>query len=265
MQELGKHLFLLLVIFILLVGIYINYKSPAFKLESRNNIEHFANPSPLYPEPIKFKLVDIGKNSIDVEFSPPPVPSNTDGTIPSPMPQLLKYCIIIASMDEKGAVVNGQRMFLQPINTCTMPDVPDTTLPENQRYICKYTIPINQAANEVSFKAGLIAIYDSGNSNIVDPSNVQVFKLGLSLPENINIYNAGIEAINIQRKLSSSILNNQNVIGTADGQFEIIRQSLGGYPDNLFISQEVSQDTLANAATQQLSLGIIDINVNNFS
>jgi hypothetical protein len=265
MKDLGKHLFLLLVAFILLMGIYISYNSSAFSLSSRNSVEHFSAPSPLYPEPIKFKLVNINKDSIDLEFSPPPIPSNPDGSIPIPMPQLINYCIIIASMNDKGAVINGQRMFLQPINTCVLPDVPDTTLPENQRNICKYTIPINQGVNEVSFKAGLMAVYDIGDSTIIDPSNIQVFKLGLSLPDNINVYNAGLDAIKAQQKINSSIMNNdnKNLLCTADGQFELIRQSLGGYPDNLYISQEIGQDTLAAAVNKQLSLGIINVNVKN--
>jgi hypothetical protein len=52
------------------------------------------------------------------------------------------------------------------------------------------------------------------------------------------------------------------MLGTADGQFQLISQSLGGYPDNLYVSQETGADTLTQAANKQLSLGIINVNVN---
>lgn len=264
MKDLAKHLFLLLIIIIMIIGVYMTYKSPAFKLSNFANIEHFTT-SPLYPEPINFKVVEINKDGIIVEFNPPPMPTNADGTMPSSIPQLLKYCIIIASMDDKGAIVNGQRMFLQPSNSCTSPDITNVALPESQRFVCNYKIPIIPDDNEVSFKAGLMAIYNSGNSNVINPSNISIFKLGLTLSDNINIYNEGVSAIKTKQKLTESIFKPDNVIGAADGHFEMIRQSLGGYPDNLFINQEIDQHTLSDSINKQLSLGIIDVNVGNYS
>lgn len=268
MKDLGKHLFLLLVILILLVGIYLSYKSPAYNLSSFNlqpllkKIEGFTT-STLYPEPVNFKIVEIAKTGITVEFNPPPPPSNANGTIPSPMPQLLKYCVIVASMDDKGAVVNGQRMFLQPADTCTNPDIKNTSLPESQRFLCNYKISLVPNDNEVSFKAGLMAIYDTGNSNVVNPINVNIFRLELSLGDNINIFNEGLSALKTKQQMNSSILSGQNVMGTADGQFEMIKQSLGGYPDNLYLEQSVGEHTLSDAINKQLSLGIVNVNLAN--
>jgi hypothetical protein len=265
MKDLGKHLFLLLVTLILLVGIYLSYNSPTFNLSSlsiKHKIEGFTT-STLYPEPVNFKIIDINKTGITVEFNPPPPPSNSDGTIPSPSPQLVKYCIILASMDDKGAIVNGQRMFLQPVDNCTNPDIKNTSLPESQRFLCNYKISLVPNENEVSFKAGLMAIYDTGNSNVINPSNINIFRLELSLGDNINIFNEGVAALKSKQKMTSSILNSQNVIGTADGQFEMIKQSLGGYPDNLYIEQSIGEHTLSDAINKQLSLGVVNLNLAN--
>jgi hypothetical protein len=165
-------------------------------------------------------------------------------------------------MDKDGNIVNGQRMFLQPINTCVMPDVPNLTLPTYQQFMCKFSIPITQQKNEDTFKVGVMAIYDTGSSDIINPSNVTVFKLGLSLPANISVFNAGVSAIKTLQDLSTSPLSSdKNILGTADGQFEMIKSSLGGYPDQLFINQSIGADTLNQALSKQLSLGIIDIKV----
>ncbi len=248
----------------MIIGVYMTYKSPTFKLSNFANTEHFTTSS-LYPEPINFKVVEINKDGIIVEFNPPPMPTNADGSVPSPMPQLLKYCIIIASMDDKGTIVNGQRMFLQPSNSCTSPDITNVSLPENQRFVCNYKISIVPGENELSFKVGLMAIYDLGNSNVINPSNITIFKLGLTLSDNINVYNEGVSAIKTKQKLTESIFKPDNILGAADGRFEMIRQSLGGFPDNLFINQEVGEHTLSDAINKQLSLGIINVNVGNYS
>ena len=260
-----KHLFLALIVIVLLTGIYISINSASFRL---NSTEHF-NPPPepsellLYPAPVKFRILNISPTGIDVAFNPPPEPAANLANVKA---TLINYNIIIASMDSNGTVVNGQRMFLQPINTCVIPDIPDTTLPTNQQYLCSYNIPITAGANEETFKAGLMAIYDTGSSQIVDPQDtLKVFKLGLSVANNIDVYNAGQSAIKALQQSNTNILSgssNQNMLGTADGQFQLISQSLGGYPENLYVSQETGADTLTQAANKQLSLGIVNVNIN---
>jgi hypothetical protein len=268
--NIGKHLFLALIVIVLLIGIYISINSASFRL---NSTEHFYNPptettvttaaptiSPalLYPAPVNFRILNISPIGIDVSFNPPPTPTGSA--------KLKHYNIIIASMDSKGTVINSQRMFLQPINTCIIPDIPDTTLPSNQQLQCSYNIPITAGANEETFKAGLMAIYDTGSSQIIDPQDtLKVFKLGLSVAKNIDIFNAGQSAIKALQQSNTNILSgssNQNMLGTADGQFQLISQSLGGYPNNLYVSQETGADTLTQAANKQLSLGIVNVNVN---
>lgn len=254
METLGKHLFLILLLgTVLLLALLIN-KSHAFTLEGFD----VPTPQQLYPAPINFKIISIDGTGINVSFNPPPVPaSSSNGS----QPILKNYAIIVAGIDKSGNVLKSNRVYIKDKSTCFMPDVPDTTLPVLQQPVCSFRIPINPEADEVTFKVGLTAIYDTGNSDIIN-SNLEVIKLGMTVADNINVYNAGLTAIAAARQQAGSIYQTSGgTPTTGNDQFALIKQSLGGYPDALLIKQETGADTLNKALASQLSLGILDINI----
>ena len=51
------------------------------------------------------------------------------------------------------------------------------------------------------------------------------------------------------------------VISTANGEYEMIKKNLGGYPDNLLLQLNTNYKTLDELIKGQLSQGILDINV----
>lgn len=51
------------------------------------------------------------------------------------------------------------------------------------------------------------------------------------------------------------------VISTANGEYEMIKKNLGGYPDNLLLQLNTNYKTLNELIKGQLSQGILDINV----
>ena len=57
-ENIGKHLFLALIVIVLLIGIYISINSASFRL---NSTEHFGEPDPKYPAPVNFRILNISE------------------------------------------------------------------------------------------------------------------------------------------------------------------------------------------------------------
>lgn len=251
-----KTLFILLVIIILCSGLYL------YKTSSTFNLENFGvNTTSLYPAPINFKIVSINSNSVVISFNPPPTPTNANGSsiIPSLIPILQNYMIVLVGLDNTGKPIGTQRIFLKPTTNCSSPNVVDLSLPENQRLSCSYTIHIVPEAGEVNYRIGVMSVYDKGISDVASTDKLGVFQLGLSVEQNSNIFKAGLKVL----QETEEATQNENVMSTVNGNYEVLMRQLGNYPDNLYISQQTGPDSLSNLITKQLSLGIVDVNLHN--
>jgi len=233
----SKNLFILLVVIILLTGLYFYKTSSKFNLENFNGEDLL-----LYPAPINFVIVSVSSNNVQISFNPPPQPTETDGMVPSPIPILQSYMIVLVGLDNTGTPIGTKRILVKQPNTCSTQSTINLTLPENQRLNCNYTIPIIPENGEVSYKIGVIAIYDTGISNVSSNTQSGYFQLSSE---------------------SQTTSDKDNVLATAGGSYEVLMKQLGGFPDNLYIAQEIGSNSLSNLITKQLALGVVNVNLNN--
>jgi hypothetical protein len=217
---------------------------------------------------VNFKVDKIGNNNVGISFTPPMLPKNTDGSMPDAPPKVKNHNIIVVGMDaDNMPVPNGKRIFLyDPMAICVPNTLPNSQLAPDQQFVCSYSVPITAEPGEVYYKIGLMSIYsDGGNSNIVDPSNIGVFKLGVSLDNQLNIYKAGTAVL--QAQFDEAQVPGSIGDAGSDMYLQNIRASLGGYPDNLLLDAQDSGETgrLAELAAHDLALGVIDVKINPFT
>ena len=131
---------------------------------------------------------------------------------------------------------------------------------------CRKMISLKMKDNNnktIFYRLGLMALYPDGSSNINTHNNISIFRLGVSVTKHLAILQNAMK----EKEESPLELNNltdkegEEGSYTADGQFEMIKRQLGGYPDNLFIEEHTGPKSLDELVKRQLALGILNINV----
>ena len=131
---------------------------------------------------------------------------------------------------------------------------------------------IDTNGNIFYYKIGVSAIYEDGNSGFATPLNVnsinKVFTLNESIDYQNSIYDEFLEFKKQKEMLNSAsnpIYKNNDLLSSADGQYEFIKAQLGGYPDNLILNDRSNvQNSLNDLVDKSMAQGSININVSAF-
>ncbi len=123
---------------------------------------------------------------------------------------------------------------------------------------------IDTNGNPYYYKIGISAVYTNGNSPFVLPYNVVnsngIFSLATSLDTQNNQFNDYIKNKQMQNRMSST--NYSSASATPDGQYELIKSQLGGYPSNLFMDPQSSkQNLLADLVDKSMAQALLNVNV----
>lgn len=233
-----KYICLALIILLVLVLIF---------QQSRKSYEMFNSLE--FPTPENFKIVKINMDSVDISFKVPTTEQKVD-----------YYNVIVSSYkgDNLDMPIGGFKALFKNLE--------ELDCDNNNK--CSVNIRIKDNGedmdNELYYRIGLMAVYENGHSRIVDHSNLEVFKLGTDINRQIKLIEQARQIIEEKPVVSEPIERDEDsgeVCAMADGKFELIKQKLGGYPDNLFLEQQTGSNSLAELAQRQLSLGILDVNV----
>ena len=115
------------------------------------------------------------------------------------------------------------------------------------------------------YKIGVSAVYGQGNSPFVLPYNVinsnGIFSLSSSLDAQNNQFSDYIKYRQTQTHASSR--NYNSTVASPDGQYELIKAQLGGYPSNLVMDpNSAKQNTLADLVDKSMAQAMLNVNVN---
>jgi hypothetical protein len=132
-------------------------------------------------------------------------------------------------------------------------------------YVFKNLDMIDTAGNPYYYKLGVSAVYSDGNSKFVIPYNVinssGIFSLATTLDAQNNQFNDYIKYKQLQTTLNNKS-NNVATISTPDGQYELIKNQLGGYPSNLIMDPtSAKQNMLADLVDKSMAQAVLNVNV----
>jgi len=237
-----------------------------FKQSNMMKYESFQDPTPAptnnvgatnYLPPTDFKIEKIGISSVDISFDTPVAPTAVDvDTMP------LYYTIIISSYksDDLSKSAGGFTLDFKDTRNLEMNCKANDTQTEK----CTFTFDIEKYEVDgvkLYHRLGLLAIYKGGHSSIVDPWNIRIFRLGRSLNYQLRLLREGEKVVEGKPDPQPELDDTEDIVAMADGKYQLIKQKLGGYPDNLFLSQQTGPTSLAELAQRQLALGILDVSV----
>jgi hypothetical protein len=189
------------------------------------------------------------------------------------MPKPLKFLVVLSQYNKDKKPLDSNTFYLSDEFAINNTQAANPGLNQNICTIanglpvCQYTFN-NLKARDVNgdsylYRIGISAIYENSNSPFVSPSNLK--NEYFILDTNINAQTQEYQEYLNFKKSSDSLAtasNYKNTLATADGQYEQIKKQLGGYPDNLEISNEtVRQNTLTDLIDRSMSLGKIVVDV----
>ena len=132
-------------------------------------------------------------------------------------------------------------------------------------YVFKNLEIIDTSGNPYYYKLGLSAVYSDGNSKFVIPYNVVnssgIFSLTTSLDAQNNQFNDYIKYKQMQTTMNNKSAN-AKTIATPDGQYELIKSQLGGYPSNLVMDPtSAKQNMLSDLVDKSMAQAVLNVNV----
>ena len=261
----GKSLFsntkLIIAIIVLVIVMLFSYNRCVERTES------FDANTPDTPEPIDVRI-NIKNNTVALNFG-------VDTTGNKPLPK--NFLIILVQYDSKLQNTGNNKFYMSneyEINT----SVSNTKTANNLCSLvngmpsCSYVftgLDIHDANGEpYYYKIGLAAIYDNGNSNFVLPYNVsstnKLFTLTNNIDQQNSLYDEFLEykKSQMQSGVNGSGVSNSDIIASADGQYELIKSQLGGYPSNINLNDpSIVQNSLADLVDKSMALGILNVDV----
>lgn len=217
-----------------------------------------------YPNP-KNVRVNVTPTSCTLNF-------NVDISQNVPIPE--KFIVVLAQYDKNKKYLGSNKFYLSDEYALGNRQALNPELHQNLCSIvnglptCSYTFN-NLTATDVNgdaylYKIGVSAIYSDGNSDFVLPSNIMnsFFILDTNIDAQTQEYQDFLKYKTAVQETKTNIMSS-NMISTADGQYEMIKNQLGNYPDNLEISnEEIRSNTLADLIDKSMSLGKIIVKVN---
>lgn len=276
----GKMLFsntsLILAILILILLLFLSYnkcvvKSEGFYNENQNqnqnqnkNQNQNSNEN-ILPEPVDVRI-NIKGNRITLNF-------NADMSNNKPLPK--HFLIVLVQYDSNYKITGNNKFYLSDeyqINSAVgnRGKASNLCLLMNGISTCQYVFEdidiIDANGNLYYYKIGISAVYETGNSNFVMPYNInsnnKLFTLDNTLETQNNIYNEFIQfKISKEFEKKQNEIPNSQLMSSADGQYELIKSQLGGYPDNLILDSSANNYSLSQLVDKSMAKGILNINV----
>jgi hypothetical protein len=284
----GKSLFsntgLAISLVLLVVMLYISYNkcyaNPNEYVNAHiNTIENFTTASTF---PNRYQLptnvrVDIEGPNITVKF-------DFDNTQSYVLPT--KFIIILAQYDSNKKNTGNNIFYISneyELNTSIQitDEIYQTNVCNivNGVPVCEYvfTNVDNEDSNNnvYYYKVGVAAVYPTSTNGSTpdyttlfqDPYNIntsdKLFNITSSTKQQSQDYIDFLAYKKMQSANGSVSANVYNAtISTPDGQYELIKSQLGGYPDNLVIdSQTTNENDLSNLLDKSMAQGILNVNL----
>jgi hypothetical protein len=132
------------------------------------------------------------------------------------------------------------------------------------QYIFNNLDMVDATGNPYYYKIGISAVYTNGNSQFVLPYNVVnsngLFALTTTIDAQNNQFNDFIKYKQMQTQMNSA--NYSSTTATPDGQYELIKAQLGGYPSNLIMDpNSAKQNMLSDLVDKSMAQALLNVNV----
>lgn len=123
---------------------------------------------------------------------------------------------------------------------------------------------VDASGNSYYYKIGISAVYANGNSRFVLPYNVVnsngIFSLSTSLDTQNNQFSDYIKHRQMQSQMTKA--NYSSTTATPDGQYELIKSQLGGYPSNLIMDPgSAKQNLLSDLVDKSMAQALLNVDV----
>ena len=133
------------------------------------------------------------------------------------------------------------------------------------QYIFKNLDMVDTSGNPYYYKVGISAVYTNGNSRFVLPYNVVnsngIFSLATPLDAQNNQFSDYIRYKQMQTQMKSANYAS-GTMATPDGQYELIKSQLGGYPSNLVMDPtSAKQNMLSDLVDKSMAQALLNVNV----
>lgn len=270
----GKSMFhntsIILAVIILIILVFLSYnKCMKETFYDNNNTIASSNSNHInnnFPPP-KDVRINIKGNTVSLNF-------NVDITNNNPLPK--HFLVVLVQYDSSFKITGNNKFYLSDeyqLNT----SVNNTGMSSNLCILingissCKYIFEnldiIDKNGNLFYYKIGISAVYDNGNSNFEIPYNInsvnKLFTLDTTLENQNNIYNEFIQ-YKIDKEIEQKKIDipNSELMASADGQYELIKSQLGGYPDNLILDKSSMDRSLNQLVDKSMAKGILNVNIN---
>jgi hypothetical protein len=213
----------------------------------------------IFASPKNVRIEKINDDGVDISFDTPEV-SSKSGVVKSYKLIIIKYDNPDRSNPSDHHIIHS---FIPDADKCE-PNLGKDTMN------CTRNIKLDKTNNNgetIYYRLGLMAVYQKGTSSIIGHVNIKTFRLGVSVMKHLAVLqNAEREERKEQVSLGDiDATENDNIIATADGRFKEISAELGGYPDNLFLEEHTGPQSLSELLKRQLSLGILNVNIDTSS
>jgi hypothetical protein len=228
--------------------------------------------SRLYPPP-QNPRINISGSTITLNFTVNPVA----GT-PTP----IQFMVVLVQYDSKLSPTGNNKFYISnesiinpgaSVNSSNANI--DTTVKNNSLCqlvngspACQYVfnnVDVSDAGGKpYYYKIGISAIYQQGNSPFVLPYNVVnsngIFSLNTSLDAQNNQFEDYIKYRQMQSQMTNA--NYSSTASTPDGQYELIKSQLGGYPSNLIMDPtSAKQNILADLVDKSMAQALLNVDV----
>ena len=221
--------------------------------------------------------INITGSTITLNFTVSPVA----GT-PTP----LQFMVILVQYDSTLTPTGNNKFYIsnESVINPNLPNTPNTpsansisSIPTNNSLCqlvsgspaCSYAFKnldmIDTGGNPYYYKIGISAVYTNGNSRFVLPYNVVnsngIFSLTTSLDAQNNQFNDYIKYKQMQTQMQTA--NYSSTTATPDGQYELIKAQLGGYPSNLIMDPiSAKQNILSDLVDKSMAQALLNVSVN---
>jgi hypothetical protein len=260
----------------------INNKNNISNIINTSKIEGFSvnNPPPAdrieFPPPENIRVNIVG-SSVTLNFV-------VDISAGKPVPS--KFMVVLVQYDSNMKPTGNNKFYISSeykinINASALSSSTSTISNNSQSGnnlcelingapACQYVINnldmIDTNGNPYYYKIGVSAVYNTGNSAFTTPYNIVnqngIFSLTSPLEAQNNQFSDYIKYKQMQSQRGDTESNYSTITATPDGQYQVIKSQLGGYPSNLIMDPiSAKQNLLADLVDKSMSQARININV----
>jgi hypothetical protein len=211
--------------------------------------------------PYNVQIKIINESTVSVNF-------NYDTTINTPD----KFLLVLAKYTNDNGVMKrvGDSQFMISDEKSSSGSNKICTL-IGKRMKCEHVFTgINSrdaSGNPYMFKIGVSAVTGENISNFATPSNIGTNNMYFTTTKTANaianIWDAATKQdANILGSMGGGLGDNSSGSYGAGGQFELIKNQLGGYPDNLVMDKNIAESNLlTDLLDKSMTNGVLNVNV----